>query len=297
MRTDKEASGHLIALITVVIWGTTFASTKTLLDDFTPLEILFFRFSIGLVVLWIIFPHRANGTNKQQELLFIGAGLCGVTLYFLFENIALTYTLTSNIAIIVSISPFFTALLSHRFLNERLKRNFFIGFAIAIVGIILINLNGSLVLKLDPGGDILALLAAAVWAIYSVITKKISQYGHNMIQDTRRIFSYGLLFMIPMMFILPFDLDIGRFSDHVNLFNILFLGLGASAMCFVAWNTSVKILGAAKTSVYIYLIPIVAVITAIFVLNETITLMAVFGAVLAISGLILSEKKSKTVVC
>jgi len=72
----------------------------------------------------------------------------------------------------------------------------------------------------------------------------------------------------------------------------LFLGLGASALCFVTWNTAVKILGAIKTSVYIYMVPVITVITSVIVLRETITGVAVFGIVLTLSGLIISEIKT-----
>ena len=296
MKTNKEISGHLAAVITILIWGTTFISTKILLVSFTPIEILFYRFGIGLITLTVLFPRRLKGTNMKQELMFAGAGLCGVTLYFLLENIALTYTLASNVGVIISIAPFFTAILSHWFLeNEKLKTNFFIGFVVAMMGIFLINFNGSMILKLNPLGDLLAVLASALWAVYGVLTRKISGFGHNTIQTTRRIFLYGLLFMIPALLIFPFEWGIERFSRSSNLFNILFLGLGASALCFVTWNTAVKILGAVKTSIYIYMVPAITVITSIIVLHEKITWIAACGTVLTAAGLFISGRTAKTI--
>jgi len=296
LKTNKEISGHLAAVITILIWGTTFISTKILLVSFTPIEILFYRFSIGLITLTVLFPRRLKGTNMKQELMFAGAGLCGVTLYFLLENIALTYTLASNVGVIISIAPFFTAILSHWFLeNEKLKTNFFVGFVVAMMGIFLINFNGSMILKLNPLGDLLAVLASALWAVYGVLTRKISGFGHNTIQTTRRIFLYGLLFMIPALLIFPFEWGIERFSRSSNLFNILFLGLGASALCFVTWNTAVKILGAVKTSIYIYMVPAITVITSIIVLHEKITWIAACGTVLTAAGLFISGRTAKTI--
>jgi len=296
LKTNKEISGHLAAVITILIWGTTFISTKILLVSFTPIEILFYRFGIGLITLTVLFPRRLKGTNMKQELMFAGAGLCGVTLYFLLENIALTYTLASNVGVIISIAPFFTAILSHWFLeNEKLKTNFFVGFVVAMMGIFLINFNGSMILKLNPLGDLLAVLASALWAVYGVLTRKISGFGHNTIQTTRRIFLYGLLFMIPALLIFPFEWGIERFSRSSNLFNILFLGLGASALCFVTWNTAVKILGAVKTSIYLYMVPAITVITSIIVLHEKITWIAACGTVLIAAGLFISGRTAKTV--
>ena len=292
MKIESASAGHTIALITVVIWGVTFVSTKMLLDDFTPLEILVFRFSIGFTALSLLYPRLSKNRNKQLELMFAGAGLCGVTLYFLFENIALTYTLITNVAIIVSLAPFFTAMLSRIFLkDEKLGKMFFVGFAVAMIGVILISFNGNVELKMDLTGDLLSVFAALAWAFYMVFMRKIGETEKNTIQNTRRAFFYGLLFMIPAMLFLPFELDLGRFIDSENIFNILFLGLGASAMCFVTWNTALRVLGAARTSVYIYLIPAVAIIFAALVLDETITIMAVCGAILTVAGLVISERK------
>ena len=289
---NKDFSGHLAALLTIFIWGTTFISTKILLTDFKPIEILFIRFLIGLFILILIYPKRLRKTTKKQELTFALTGLCGVTLYYLLENIALTYSMASNIGVIISIAPFFTAILSHFILKEEtLNQNFIIGFMAAMVGIMLISFNGSSNFKLNPLGDILALLAALVWAVYSILTKRISDYGYSTIQVTRRTFMYGVTFMFLTLIPLGFKLDLGRFSNPIYLGNILFLGLGASALCFVTWNMAVKILGAVKTSIYIYIVPVVTVVTSIIVLHEQITLMAFIGTVLILIGLFLSQKR------
>lgn len=289
---NKEVAGHLSAIFTILIWGTTFISTKVLLKSFEPIEILFFRFSIGFVALMIACPRRLKLTDKNQEWIFIGAGISGVTLYFLLENIALTYSSASNVGVIMSIAPFFTAIFANWFLKgERGKGNFLIGFIVAITGIFLISFNGSIILKLNPIGDLLAILAAVLWAVYSILTRKISAYGYNTIQTTRHIFFYGLLFMLPIILLFDFSLGIERFREPVNLFNILFLGFGASALCFVTWNTAVKYLGAVKTSVYIYIVPVVVVVTSVLILKEKITWMSALGIILTLSGLIISESK------
>ncbi|MTK07408.1 MAG: DMT family transporter [Hungatella sp.] len=292
MDRKKEIQGHLFSLFTIFIWGTTFISTKILLKAFTPIEILFIRFVIGYFALLALYPHRLKVKERKQELYFAGAGLCGITLYFLLENIALTYTLASNVGVIISIAPFFTAIFAHLLLaGEKMRAQFFIGFAVAVAGIFLISFNGSSQLKLNPMGDILAILAAAVWAIYSVLTKKISGYHYHTISVTRRIFFYGLLFMMPVLFIFKFEPDIGQIIKPVNLFNIIFLGFGASAICFVTWNYALKILGAVKTSVYIYMVPVITVITSVLILHETITGTAVLGILLTLAGLFISEIK------
>lgn len=163
---NKILMGHLFALVTILLWGTTFISTKVLLRSFTPIEILFFRFIMGLIVLFLIYPYRLKVTDKKQEWIFAGAGLSGITLYYLFENIALVYAPASNVGVITATAPFFTALLACRFLaGEALQKKFIVGFVLAIAGIAMISFNSATQLQINPLGDFLALAAALTWAV------------------------------------------------------------------------------------------------------------------------------------
>lgn len=290
---NKTALGHLAALLTILIWGTTFISTKVLLEDLQPVEILFTRFAIGFLALCIAAPRRLRTTDWRQELPFALAGLSGICLYYLLENIALTYTLASNVGVIISIAPFFTAILSCPFLHheETLHPRFFAGFLLAIAGIVLISFNGSQ-LALNPVGDLLAVAAAFVWALYSLLTRKISSFGYPVLLATRRTFFYGLVFMLPTLFFFDFHPPLFLLARPAVLFNLLYLGLGASALCFVTWNFAVKELGAVKTSVYIYAVPVITVLTSALILHESLTLLTGLGTALTLAGLVLSEYKS-----
>lgn len=86
--------------------------------------------------------------------------------------------------------------------------------------------------------------------------------------------------------------DQSHFTNYFRL-NILFLGLGASALCFVTWNAAVKLLGAIKTSVYIYLVPVITVAASVLILQEPFTWMTAAGTALTLAGLFLSESKPK----
>ena len=258
------------------------------------MEILFFRFVMGFVALLLACPHRMKGVGRRQELTFVLAGLCGICLYYLLENIALTYTMASNVGVIISVAPFFTAILSRLFLKSegKLRANFFIGFVVAMAGVALISFNG-FKLELNPMGDLLAVLAAFVWACYSILTRKISSFGCPVVLTTRRTFFYGILFMVPALFLFDFEVGLERFADTTYLLNILYLGLGASALCFVTWNLAVKALGAVRTSVYIYMVPVITVVTSVLVLKEPVTWVSIMGTVLAVAGLFLSEYNGK----
>ena len=295
MGDQKLLKGNLSALITIIVWAATFISIKLLLKDFSPIEIMLYRLVVAYLVLLAASPRFVKYNNLKEELLFFGAGLCGVTLYFIFQNTALSLTVASNVSILISISPFFTAIFSRFFVKEeQFHSNFFVGFGVSIIGIFLISFNGNFILKLNPVGDVLAILSAVVWAMYSLIMRRISTLNYNTIQFTRKIFFYGLLLLIPFLKLFDFQLDLSRFSSIPNLLNILFLGIGASALCYVTWNYAVSVLGAVKTSVYIYLIPIITIIISAIVLREKITLVAMLGVLLILFGLYLSGRKTKT---
>jgi len=290
---SDRTKAHILASITIFIWSTTFVSTKILLNDFSPTEILFFRFVLAYIFLLMIYPHFIECKNKKEELYFAGAGLCGVTLYFIFQNTSLTYTFASNVRVLVSVAPLFTAILSYFLLDkESVYRRFFIGFSVSIIGIILIGFNGNYILKLNPLGDILAITSAAVWAVYSIFMKKISEFNYNVIQSTRKIFMYGIIFLIPLLPLFEFQLNLSRFASIPNLLNMMFLGLGASAICFVTWNYALGTLGPVRLNQYIYLSPIMTILLSATILHENVTFIALIGVVFILAGLYISEGKS-----
>lgn len=290
---NKQAIGHSAALFTILIWGTTFISTKLLLVDFAPLDILLIRFLLGYIALWLLYPHKLKLYDIKQEGVFALAGLCGICLYYLLENIALTYTSAANVGVIISIAPFFTAILTKVIGKQtKLHRAFYLGFVISMFGICLISFQERAI-ELNPFGDFLACVAAFVWACYAILSKKIGDYGYAIIPTTRRMFLYGILFMMPMCFTMNLSFDLTSCITPTALGNLLFLGLGASALCFVTWNFAVKTLGSIRTSVYIYIVPVITVITSMLVLQETITVQSVIGIVLTLIGLFLSEYKGK----
>ena len=281
---------YFATFFSIFIWGITFISTKILLNDFTPIEILFTRFLLGFILLMIIYPKNNKIYPKKDEFLFALTGLSGVTLYYLFENIALNYSLASNVGILVAIGPLFTGIFASIFLKEKLKFNFFIGFIFSIIGIAVITFNGKFILKLNPIGDMFALLAAVMWGVYSVLVKAVGDLGYDSVCITKKTFIYGLIFMIPILFFMKFDVNINDYIKPVNIINILFLSFVACTLCFITWAYPTRILGAVKNNTYIYLIPIVTAATSKIVLNENITPLAILGILLILSGVIISEK-------
>ncbi len=294
----KRLTGHLAALFTIIVWGTTvISSTKLLIGGLSPAEVVICRFSMAFILLNIIYPPRLKFEGVKRELLYAFAGLCGVTLYFFLEIVALEYTKAANVSVIFATAPFFCGIFSlFSKKAEKPKLNFFIGFVLAIVGIMLVTFEDGFDFSMNATGikgALFAIGSALAWGLYSLLTKEIGSYGHNVIQTTRRIFMYGLIFMIPTIFI--FDVDVNNIkllADKEMLFNLLYLGLCASGICFLTWSHATNTLSPVKATTYIYGTPLVTIIFSYFFLKtQTLSVQLFIGAGLIIAGLVISVAK------
>ena len=282
--------GHVCAFFVVVVWGLTFIFTKILLEDFSPVEIIVIRFVIALITLTVIRPRFVKRQSRKQEMYYAAAGLTGVALYYLLENIALSYTLSSNVGIIIATVPFFTGLLSMLVYHDKdaARWRFFIGCFIAFYGIVLISLNGAK-LKLNPLGDGLTLLAALCWASYNLILKKIESFGYENVQDTKRIFAWGVVFTIPMGMLMGFSPSLEALLKPGNIALFLFLGIGACGLCYLMWNIAVYTLGPVRTNIYLFLEPVITLLASLMILREPVTGMELAGIALILTGLAISR--------
>lgn len=292
----STAAGHIAGIITALIWGFTFVATKTLFVSFSPIEILIVRFILGYAGLWAATRKFLPPRSAREEAYFAAAGLCGITLYYLFENIALTLTTAVNVGIVTAVAPMFTAIVARIFGTDgKLSKSFFVGFAFSMAGIVVISLaDGDGLGGGDLTGDMCALCAAIVWSFYSNIVRHIGSFGYSDAVCTRRVFFYGLLFMIPAAIYFGVDLSPSRSFTSYDVASLLFLGLGGSGLCFATWGLAVNTLGPVKTSAYIYAVPIVNATAAMFVLGERITPQIVVGIVLTAVGLVIQETSGRS---
>lgn len=284
-------AGHLLALFVAVVWGTAFIAVKVLLDAFHPIEVMIFRFGIAWAALFLFSPKPLVPQSLRRELPFLGAGLTGLTLYFILQNYALKFSFASTVGIIISAAPMFTALLL--WLCRRAPRPgkaFFVGFVLSMAGITLISVAQGEDLDFNLIGCLLTLGAAFCWGAYGVCIELTQGSGYTSIQVTRKVFFWGLLFSLPFIWLNHLDLSLGRFARPEMLFCVLYLGLGASAVCFAAWNRAVELIGSVATNVYIYLMPVITLVASALILREPVTLFSIGAVALIILGLWLSQR-------
>jgi len=287
---------HIVALVVVIIWGSTFVFTKLLLlAGLTAAEIFVLRFIIAyLMLLGFALTQKSFhllSASVKDEALMLALGIVGGSLYFLTENSAMNYTTTTNTSLIVCMCPLFaTALISLFYKSQRLHAIQVLGTLMAAVGVVVVVLNGRFVLHLSPLGDTLAFVACLCWALYSLLMIP-ATHRYSTLFITRKVFFYGLLSVIPYYLIWPSSPSLEVLLRPDVLGNLLFLGCVASMLCFLAWNWVIRKLGAVIATNYVYFNPVVTALFAWLILSERITIFFVIGSVLILVGMYLISKK------
>ncbi len=287
---------HLVAFITVAIWGTTFVSTKVLmLNGLSPAQIFTLRFVIAYMLM-LAFNHRhLFARTWKDELKMLLLGISGGSLYFLSENEAMNFTTTTNTSLIVCSCPLFATLLVRLVYrsSSRIRLLQLVGSLLAFVGMVVVVLNGQFVLHLSPVGDALAFTACLCWAVYSLLMKSVSgSYGAAFI--TRKVFFYGVLTILPYYVFVPSLPAWSLFARPQVLGNLLFLGCLASMVCFLTWNWCISKLGAVKATNWVYFNPITTMLFAALVLNEKITPYFLLGAACILVGMYLANRTTQS---
>ena len=296
---------HILALAVVGVWGVTFVCTKVLIGaGMDPAGIFLCRFILAYAGIWA-YPLLTGKEKKvwngwKDEGVFLLLGISGGSLYFLTENTALAYTQASNTAFLVCSAPLFTAILtllySHygkgRFASGlekvRLGWPLVCGTVLALTGMALV-LFGRGEVRLSAKGDLLAIAAAVCWAVYSLFMGQMTrEYGT--LTATRKVFFYGLLTILPFLEGSCDSLSPSVLCQPVVWTNLVFLGLVASLLCFLAWNLVIDKLGNITSTNYVYLNPIFTLISASVLLGERMTPPAAVGCAAILAGVILAGR-------
>lgn len=284
---------HVGALLAVTAWGAAFISTKVLLQyGLNPVEIYIYRFFIAYMLTLLICPRPIKCHSWKDEMLFMLCGVCGGSIYFIAENTAVIYTLVTNVSLIVTVSPLITTLIVGLvYKDERPSRGVVIGSCIAFIGVALVIFNSSFVIKVNPLGDLLALLAAICWAVYSVVLRPLSAI-YSVWFVTRKTFFYGLITAIPFLFLESHQAPLSVLLQPEVLMNLGFLGVVASLLAYLLWSQTVKRLGAVKANNYLYFSPIVTLVLSAWLLGEAVSVFGYCGCALILAGVIFGEKFS-----
>lgn len=289
MNRKSNLIPHLFASLSVIVWGITFVSTKTLIGQgLSPLQIFVYRFALAYVCM-LPLMRRLWAASLRDELTLMLGGLTGGSIYFLTENTALGLTFASNVSLLISTAPLFTMLLERVILGTRLRKSMLGGSIIALAGVAMVIISSSVEFSLSPLGDFLTIVAAILWAGYCLVVKSMSK-KYDTFFITRKVFFYGIISVLPFFLLTTDSSEYALLKETYVWVNLLYLGLLASMLCYLMWNVAVRALGADKASNYIYVVPLVGVLASAIFLGEPLTVYTIIGAAAVIGGVFIAEK-------
>lgn len=295
---------HILVILTVSIWGTTYISTDILLHGgmdksgvgLTPMQIYTLRSIIAYVGLLIVSHKKMLSDSVRDELRFVVLGLTGGTIYYLCENSALQYSPPANVSLIISTVPIATMLLISVVYRKPLTLRMIAGGLTAIIGVACVIYAGGEELGGSADswfGDMLALCAVCSWAVYSVIISKMfTRYTSLFI--TRKVFFYGMCSVLVVLLasggdIFPAEL----LSRPIVMGNLLYLGVVASLLCFWTFNKAMDKIGVVATNNYGYLTPVVTFVCAIIVLGDQFSWLGAVGVCVTLCGLYIAQSRQE----
>jgi len=302
LQTLKTAGGtfgliDLMLLAMVLIWGINFAVVKAALAEMTPLSFNSLRFLLAsaLTLLSLGLIEGSVGFARGDQWRLLGLGLIGNTCYQLLFINGIDRTTAGNSALLLATTPIFISLIGVAFGVERVGKLAWVGIFFSFAGIFMVIVGSGKELGLAKetiGGDILILIGALVWSLYTVLSKPmLSRYSALKLTALAMVAGtpFIVLFSIPQL--LAQDWATVSWRGWLGLF---FSGSMAIALAYIIWNSGVSKVGGARTAVYSNLSPVVAAIFAWFTLGETITAFMVVGAALIFLGIYLTRKSGQS---
>lgn len=293
----REGLKYLPALFTSLVWGSTFIASKHIITHgVEPCVIMFIRFVLAYISLWCIYPKYIPIKWNKDELKFLLIGLSGGSVYFLFEYHALQHTTATNVGLLTSSVPIVGAALQYIVYRQRPNRYYVIGSLLAFIGVIFVILSPVLQsgdvssLTINILGDSLCIVSVILWSVYSLILDRVSD-RYSPFFVSRRLFFYAIITILPFALYYLSKEEIKTLAiDYSCVVSVLYLGIIASATCMWLWNWSFNKIGLSKTNVFLYLMPLVSLITATVYDVSEFTIWAAVGAVLIFIGIVLADR-------
>ena len=285
----RTAYDTYIKLITAIaIWGGSFIATKIAVQEVSPVTVVWLRFFIGTVILgYFAWKRKELALPKRKDVLdLLWLGFLGITLHQWLQSSGLVTSEASTTARLVSISPIFMVLFGWIFLKEKLSLRTITGFLLATIGVVLVVTKGDIRSiingKFGVSGDILILISALNWAIFSVLSRPILE-RFSAIKVTFYVLFLGWLLTSVQFLFGHHWIEFSQLST-AGWASIAFLGIFCSALAYIFYNDGLKALPASKVGAFLYLEPLIATIVAAAVLSESIVLASLAGGGLILLG-------------
>ena len=294
---NNNFKAYLMLIFCAFFWSGNFIVGKfATLYEVPPLTLNFFRWLIVWIIL-IPFTFRDIFNNiKVIKKNFYSLLLMSITSISVFNSVvyySLNFTQVLNGALMISIIPVLIVFISFIFKTEKINFSQIFGLLLSIVGVLTIitRLDFIKLINLDLNkGDLWLLVAMLSWAIYSIMLRT-HKTELKYLSFMTVIVSMGLIFLFPQFLfelknhqVIKFNIPVFLITTYV----VLFAGLGS----YILWNKAVVIVGPNKAGIFLHLMPVFSSFMAIFLLNEKLMNFHIIGAIIIITGIYLSSKKS-----
>ena len=278
-----------------VFWGGSFVANAIALKSVGPIEIASLRFFIAAPLLAIV-TYLWKGKDifkfdiKDAGTLIIMA-LTGVTLQYVIQVTAQSYTTATNASLLINTSVFFIIFLSAIFLGEKLTRWRIVGSVIGFLGVAVLVSKGSLTFDMSHTlGDVMIIVCAFLWSIYTFYGKKIASKYHPL-TVLNYMFIVGTVCLIPFYLLTPHAAITAIPLDAVGA--IVFLAIFCSIIAYLVYNIALEKMDTSKVALYIYFVPLSTIVLAWLLLGETMTPATIGGGLMVLLGMYLAEIKDK----
>ncbi len=290
--------GAVLAIIACIIWSGNFIISRYAIHLAGPISLAFFRWTIATLT---ILPFAYKNFLKEKEIFkknatyFFWMGLVGFAIYNTFIYTAGHYTTAINMALIGSIiHPIVATILAAIFVNEKLNWKSIIGIALGIFGIILLITKGDIAnithLQFSVG-DLWMVAAGFCFGTYNVFVRR-KPVGISNNSFLLVLFAIGAVILFPFSIYEMKNIQPVVYNSQL-LFCVLYIGIGNSTIAYFLWNSAIHKLGAAKSSLFGTLIPLLSALEAVWILNEKFNMFQVISGLIIITGIVVNTWPSK----
>ena len=288
--------GVFFAVLATLIWSGNFIIARGVIKTIQPVTLAFYRWLTASIIIlpfaWKYFIAEIK-VVKERPFFFLLVAITGVSIFNTFVYVAGHYSSAINMVILGTCSsPVMSVILSGIFLKEKIPPLRIGGMIVCIAGVLLLLSKGDIQNLLAfrfTKGDWWILAAALSFAIYNTTVKKKPGTMHPL-NFLFTIFLLGTILLLPF-YIWELKKEGGIEINAANISAIIYLGLGASVICFYIWNKAIAALGAGRTALFGNLIPVFTSIEAVLLLNEKITLIHIISFILVVAGLVIANLK------
>ncbi|WP_018127404.1 DMT family transporter [Balneola vulgaris] len=283
-------------VVVAIIWALNFSVVKVSLSEIDPYSFnaIRFIFASGLLCAAAYKKGVSIKVSKVHFWPMVGIGLIGNLVYQVLFIIGINLTLAANAAVMLGTIPIWVAIFSHFFTDEKLTVLKTVGILFAFGGVAFIITGGKNPISFESDtfiGDIITILSAVVWAIYTILSKKyLKHYNSTQFSGFMSLIGFICLFTIGTPFLFKMDWSAVSVPAYGG---IVYSGLFSVGLAYLIWNNGISKIGAVRTAAYQNLVPVLGLLFGVLILDEQLTPFQYIGSLFVITGIVMARYKTR----